>query len=49
MDKDVYVGIDVSKTELVVAVRPAAKASGWPTIGRGSSSWWVGWANCSPS
>ena len=26
MDEDVYVGIDVSKTELVVAVRPADRA-----------------------
>ena len=25
MDKDVYVGIDVSKTELVVAVRPSRR------------------------
>ena len=26
MDKDVYVGIDVSKTELVVAVRPSSES-----------------------
>jgi hypothetical protein len=26
MDKDVYVGIDVSKTELVVAVRPSGES-----------------------
>jgi hypothetical protein len=26
MDEDVYVGIDVSKTELVVAVRPSGKS-----------------------
>ena len=26
MDEDVYVGIDVSKTELVVAVRPSGES-----------------------
>ena len=49
MGQDVYVGIDVSKTELAVAVRPSGESFTLAYHRVGSSSWWVGRANCSPS